>query len=41
MGIARLIMIVNQIDLGGGICFPVVTENQPPISRYGEAPEFF
>src|ERR1022692_2874118 len=41
MGIAGLLMVVDQVDIAGCASLFVVSENQPPVSRDGEAPESF
>jgi hypothetical protein len=33
-------MIVDQVNVAGGICFFFVSENQAPVSGHSEAPEF-
>src|ERR1017187_6551280 len=41
MGIASLLMIVDQVNIAGGIRPLVVAENQAPVSGDGQAPESF
>src|SRR5271170_4318812 len=38
MGIAKLLMVVDQLNVAGGIRLLVVTENQPPVPGDGQAP---
>src|SRR5580704_3443272 len=39
MGIAGLLMVVDQINVLGAFHLFIVTENQTPVSRYGQAPK--
>jgi hypothetical protein len=39
MGIARLLMIVDRVNIAGGVRLFVVAENQPPVSGDSQAPE--
>src|SRR5712692_10906615 len=39
MGIADLLMVVDQVDVAGGVRLFVVPENQPPVSGDGQAPD--
>src|SRR5438874_6432069 len=41
MGIAGLLMVVDQVHIAGGVRLFVVAENQPPVPGNGEAPESF
>src|SRR5438105_1372997 len=41
MGISCLLMVVQQVDVVGGIRPLVVEEYQPPVSGDGQAPESF
>src|ERR1022692_1143453 len=41
MGIAGLLMVVDQIDIAGSVRLFVVPENQPPVSSDSQAPKSF
>src|SRR5271157_1158981 len=41
MDIARLLMVVNQIDIASAVRLLVITKNQPPVSGDSEAPQPF
>src|SRR2546430_4901424 len=41
MGIAGLLMVVDQVNVGGSVRLFAVTENQTPVSGDGQAPESF
>src|SRR6202521_3869213 len=41
MGIARLLMVVDQVNIASGVRLFVVAENQPPVSGDGQAPKSF
>jgi hypothetical protein len=41
MGISASLVVVDQIDVAGGIRLFVVSENQPPVSGDSQAPESF
>src|SRR5277367_3011287 len=41
MGIASLLMVVDQFNVAGCVRLFVVAENQPPVSRNSQAPEPF
>src|SRR5579863_7190143 len=41
MGIAGLLMVVDQVDIAGGFRLFVVAENQPPVSGDSQAPKSF
>src|SRR5205807_2153433 len=39
MGIASLLMVVDQVDIAGGLRMFVVAENQPPVSGNSQTPQ--
>src|SRR5580658_10892981 len=39
MGMAGLLMVVDQINIAGRVRLCLVPENQPPVSGDGQAPE--
>src|SRR3989454_11083489 len=41
MGIAGLLMVVDQVNIAGGVRPFVIPENQPPVSGDSQAPETF
>src|SRR4029077_17684691 len=41
MGIAGLVMVVDQVNNAGGARLIVIPENQPPVSGASHAPETF
>src|SRR5260370_10338220 len=41
IGIVRLLMIVNEVDVAGGVRLFVVPDNQSPVSGDGHTPETF
>src|SRR5258708_13150951 len=41
MGIAGLLMVVDQVNIAGGVRLFVVPENHPPLSRHSQAPKPF
>src|SRR5438105_1677813 len=41
IGIASLLVVVDQINVAGGVRFCVVAENQTPVSGDSQAPESF
>src|SRR4029077_12281102 len=41
MGICGLVMVVDQIDVAGGVRFFVLAKSQAPVSGDGQAPESF
>src|SRR5207245_11115748 len=41
MGIAGLLMVVDQVNIAGGVRLFVVAENQPPVSGDSQAPKSF
>src|SRR5260370_39074997 len=41
MGIAGLLMVVDQVNIPGGVRLFVVAENQPPVSDDSQAPKSF
>jgi hypothetical protein len=38
MGIASLLMVIDQVNIAGGVRLFVVTENQAPVSGNTQAP---
>src|ERR1700726_1066596 len=38
MDIAGLLMVIEQVNIAGGVRLFVVTENQPPVARDSQAP---
>jgi hypothetical protein len=38
MGISASLVVVDQVNIAGGIRFFVVAKNQPPVSGDGQAP---
>jgi hypothetical protein len=32
-------MVINQVNVAGGICSFIIPEDQPPISSHGHAPK--
>src|SRR5271154_7200647 len=41
MGIAGLLMVIDQINIAGRVRLFFIPENQPPVSGHGQAPEPF
>jgi len=35
IGILAFLVIIDQVDIGSGVCFGVVLEHEPPVSSHG------